>query len=95
MLFLIVSNNLILMFWGWEGVGICSFLLINFWYTRIAANKSALKAVFINKISDIFFLYGIILFILEFNTTEIPVILCLVPFLKKKSFIAVDYIFSY
>ena len=84
MLFLIVSNNLILMFWGWEGVGICSYLLINFWYTRIAANKSALKAVFINKLSDIFLLYGILLIIIEFNTTEIPVILALVPFFKYK-----------
>lgn len=55
MLFLIVSDNLILIFWGWEGVGICSYLLINFWYNRILANKSALKAVFVNKVSDIFF----------------------------------------
>ena len=44
MLFLIVSDNFLQMFFGWEGVGISSFLLINFWHTRVQANKSALKA---------------------------------------------------
>lgn len=84
MLFLITSDNLLLIFWGWEGVGICSYLLINFWYNRIMANKSALKAVFINKISDIFLLYGIILISIELNTLELPVFFSLIPFIKLK-----------
>jgi NADH:ubiquinone oxidoreductase subunit 5 (subunit L)/multisubunit Na+/H+ antiporter MnhA subunit len=58
--------------------------LINFWYTRIQANKSALKAVFVNKVSDIFLLYGIILVVLEFNTSEIQVFFSLIPFFKCK-----------
>src|SRR5690606_11381142 len=62
MTLLVTSSNLFHLFVGWEGVGICSYLPINFWFTRISANKSALLAVFINKIGDIFVLisFGII-----------------------------------
>jgi len=84
MLFLVVGDNLLLVFWGWEGVGLCSFLLINFWYSRIAANKAALKAVFVNKVSDLFLFFGIILIINETNTAELPVFFSLIPFFKNK-----------
>lgn len=53
MLILLSANNLIQLFVGWEGIGICSYFLIGFWYTRIQANKSALKAIIINRIGDI------------------------------------------
>ena len=46
------------MFIGWEGVGLCSYLLINFWYTRIQANKSAIKAMVVNKVGDLGMLLG-------------------------------------
>jgi proton-translocating NADH-quinone oxidoreductase chain L len=52
MLILVVSNNFIGLFMGWEGVGICSYLLISFWYTRLAANKAAVKAILYNRIGD-------------------------------------------
>lgn len=61
MLFLVSATNLIQLFVGWEGVGLCSFLLINFWFTRHQANKSAIKAVLINRFGDIAFLAGICL----------------------------------
>ena len=61
MLVLIFSNNLCQLFIGWEGVGICSYLLINFWFTRMQANKSAIKAVLINKIGDIGFICSIVI----------------------------------
>jgi NADH-ubiquinone oxidoreductase chain 5 len=53
MLLLVTSSNFIILFVGWEGVGICSYLLINFWHTRVGANKSAIMAMFVNKVGDI------------------------------------------
>ena len=48
MLILVTADNFIQMFVGWEGVGLCSYLLINFWFTRIQANKAAIKAMVLN-----------------------------------------------
>ena len=58
MIVLVMSENLITFFLGWEGVGLVSYLLISFWNTRIQANKSSIKAILINKIGDI----GLIIF---------------------------------
>ena len=52
MLILVTADNFVQMFVGWEGVGLASYLLINFWYTRIQANKAAIKAMVINRIGD-------------------------------------------
>lgn len=57
---LVTGDNFIILFLGWEGVGLCSFLLISFWFTRIQANKSALKAIIVNRISDFILTFGII-----------------------------------
>ena len=76
MLFLVVSNNLIQIFFGWEGVGICSYFLVGFWNTRILAVKSSMKAILINKIGDMFFIIVIVMVIYlcsntSFGTIEI------------------------
>ena len=52
MLILVTSDNFLQLFVGWEGVGLCSYLLISFWFTRLQANKSAIKAIIVNKIGD-------------------------------------------
>jgi len=71
MLLLVVSNDLIQFFIGWELVGMCSYLLINFWYTRKQANIAAAKAVLVNRVGDFFFLYGISLIFLKLETLNI------------------------
>jgi proton-translocating NADH-quinone oxidoreductase chain L len=53
MLRLVTADNRVQRFVGWEGVGVCSYLLINFWYTRIQANKAAIKAMLVNRVADI------------------------------------------
>ena len=70
MIVLVTSNNLIQLFIGWEGVGLCSYLLIGFWYTRIQANKSAIKAMIINKVGDIGLLLAIVLTWIEVGSLD-------------------------
>nr|AHV78089.1 NADH dehydrogenase subunit 5 [Alatina alata] len=53
MVLLVQANNLPLLFIGWEGVGLCSYLLVNFWYTRMLANTSAIKAMLVNRVGDL------------------------------------------
>ena len=60
MLILVTADNFIQMFVGWEGVGLCSYLLINFWFTRLQANKAAIKAMLINRIGDFGLALGIL-----------------------------------
>ena len=60
MLMLGTADNFIQLFFGWEGVGLASYLLINFWYTRLQANKSAIKAMLVNRVGDFGLALGII-----------------------------------
>ena len=70
MYILVSSKNIFFSFFGWEGVGIVSFLLINFWANSIHNSKSALKAIIFNKIGDIFYLLGIIILALYLYTFD-------------------------
>ena len=63
MITLVTSNNFLLMFVGWEGVGVCSYLLVSFWFTRIAANQSSLSAFFTNRVGDCFLTIGLFIII--------------------------------
>jgi len=80
MLILVSADNFVQMFVGWEGVGLCSYLLINFWHTRIQANKAAMKAVFVNRVGDFGLLLGIFLIFWQFQTVNYTVVFSLVPF---------------
>mgnify|MGYP002467614374 CR=1 FL=1 len=70
MLILISSNNFVQLFIGWEGVGLCSYLLINFWYTRIQANKAGIKAMLVNRVGDVGMILAMILIWLNFGSLE-------------------------
>jgi NADH-quinone oxidoreductase subunit L len=70
MLLLVMGNNLLVTFIGWEGVGLCSFMLIGFWYKEHANNEAAKKAFVMNRIGDLGFLIGIFIIYLYFGTLD-------------------------
>lgn len=57
---LVSADSYLLIFVGWEGIGVLSYLLINFWYTRIQASKAAIQAITVNRVGDIFISIGFI-----------------------------------
>jgi NADH-quinone oxidoreductase subunit L len=68
MLMLVTANNLVQLFFGWEGVGLVSYLLIGYWYERPSANAAAIKAFIVNRVGDLAFAVGIALTYLVFHT---------------------------
>lgn len=70
MMLLVISDNALLLFVGWEGVGICSFLLINFWASRLQANKAAILAVLVNKVGDITLLVSLAWLLVCFKSLD-------------------------
>lgn len=87
MLMLVTADNYVQLFLGWEGVGLASYLLINFWHTRIQANKAAMKAMIVNKIGDFGLSLGIALVFFSFQTFDFSVIFNLVPLILNEKFI--------
>ena len=74
MLMLVTSDNLVQLFFGWEGVGFLSYLLIGFWYDRPAANAAAIKAFIVNRVGDFGFALGIFAVYLMFQTVDFDTI---------------------
>ena len=68
MLMLVVSDNFLQLFFGWEGVGLCSYLLIGFWYKKNSANNAAIKAFLVNRVGDFGLAIGIFLIFKYFGT---------------------------
>ncbi|MBE9554556.1 MAG: NADH-quinone oxidoreductase subunit L [Proteobacteria bacterium] len=79
MLMLVTADNLIQMFLGWEGVGLCSYLLIGFWYDRPSANAAAIKAFVVNRVGDFGFALGIFGIFVLFDTVRFDEIFAAVP----------------
>ncbi len=79
MLMLVTANNLVQMFFGWEGVGLASYLLIGFWYKKPSANAAAIKAFVVNRVGDLGFMLGIFGTFLVFGTVSTPEILAAAP----------------
>ncbi len=79
MLMLVTSDNLIQMFFGWEGVGLASYLLIGFWYTRESANAAAIKAFVVNRVGDFGYALGIFGVFLTYGSVEFQTIFAHAP----------------
>ena len=85
MLALVVSDNFLQLFFGWEGVGLCSYLLIGFWYKKETANNAAIKAFIVNRVGDFGLALGIFLIFFYFGTINFNEVFQLAPqFLEKK-----------
>lgn len=94
MIILVTGDNFIQMFVGWEGVGFCSYLLINFWFTRLQANKAAIKAMLVNRISDLILLLGILTIFSHIKTIEYFSTFAAISIVQNFKFIFCNYILS-
>jgi NADH-quinone oxidoreductase subunit L len=79
MLMLVTADNLAQLFFGWEGVGLASYLLIGYWYDRESANAAAMKAFIVNRVGDFFFMLGVALVFFTFDSIEFGEIFAAVP----------------
>jgi NADH-quinone oxidoreductase subunit L len=79
MLALVVSDNFLQLFFGWEGVGLCSYLLIGFWYKKESANNAAIKAFIVNRVGDFGLAIGIFFIFYHFGTVNFSEVFELVP----------------
>lgn len=82
MIILVTGNNYLVMFVGWEGVGVCSYLLVNFWYTRIAANQSSISAFLTNRVGDCFLTLGIFGLLWSLGNIEYDTVFSLSPYIN-------------
>jgi len=82
MIILVTSDNYLLMFVGWEGVGVCSYLLVSFWFTRIAANQSSISAFLTNRVGDCFLTIGMFAIIWSFGNVDYSTVFSIAPFIS-------------
>jgi NADH-ubiquinone oxidoreductase chain 5 len=89
MIILVTANNFLLMFVGWEGVGICSYLLVNFWFTRIAANQSSISAFLTNRVGDCLLTIGIFAILWSFGNIDYSTVFSLSPYINENIIIII------
>jgi len=87
MLALVTANNFLQLFFGWEGVGLASYLLIGFWYTRPSANAAAIKAFVVNRVGDFGFALGIFGIYAVFHTLDFNAVFTAAPAMAGKTFL--------
>ncbi len=83
MLMLVMANNFLQLFFGWEGVGLVSYLLIGFWYKRPSATFASLKAFLVNRVGDFGFLLGIAAVLMAFNSIDYADVFAAAPLMAK------------
>lgn len=91
MLMLVTAENLLQLFFGWEGVGLTSYLLIGYWYQKPSANAAAIKAFLVNRVGDFGFVLALGALFMTFNTLNIPEILTALPSAKEGTLMVWGY----
>ena len=93
MLMLVTSDNFLQLFFGWEGVGLCSYLLIGFWYKKSTANAAAIKAFVVNRVGDFGFAIGVFLIFYFYGTLNYDEVFQKTPSLitKKFTFLGIEF----
>jgi proton-translocating NADH-quinone oxidoreductase, chain L len=93
MLTLVTSDNFLQLFFGWEGVGLCSYFLIGFWYKKNSANNAAIKAFIVNRVGDFGFALGIFLIFYLCGTVNYSEVFELIPNIdsKKLLFLGINF----
>jgi len=91
MLMLVTANNFLQTYFGWEGVGLASYLLIGFWYKRPSANAAAIKAFIVNRIGDFGFILGIFGIFWMFGTLDFDAVFAAAPAMAGKTFAFAGY----
>lgn len=93
MVILVTSDNLFGLFVGWEGIGVSSYLLISFWFTRLQANKSAVKALTVNRVGDIALSIGFLLVITSIGTLDYATMFSIAPLFNETILTLVGLLF--
>jgi len=83
MIILVTANNYLLMFVGWEGVGVCSYLLVSFWFTRIAANQSSISAFLTNRVGDCLLTIGMFAILWSLGNLDYATVFSLAPYINN------------
>jgi len=91
MLTLVTADNFLQLFFGWEGVGLCSYLLIGFWYKKPSANAAAIKAFLVNRVGDFAFAIGIFLIFFFYGTLNYEEVFQQTPLLLQKEIIFLGF----
>jgi len=94
MLTLVTSDNFIQLFFGWEGVGLCSYFLIGFWYKKESANAAAIKAFVVNRVGDFGFALGIFLIFYIFGTVNYQEVFQQIPHVTDKNLNFIGFNFN-
>ncbi len=94
MLMLVTSDNFLQLFFGWEGVGVCSYFLIGFWFKKQSANNAAIKAFLVNRVGDFGLALGIFLIFYYFGTINYTEVFNLIPTLvsEKINFLGFNFV---
>ena len=94
MLMLVTADNFLQMFFGWEGVGLASYLLINFWFTRLQASKASIKAMLVNRVGDFGLALGIMALFYVFKTVDFMTVFACAPHAAGTSFLFCNFEFD-